>query len=117
MSLVNECMVDCTMMDKTTKSDGRGGFTTTWVDGASFRAAIAFDSSNGSRIAEAMNEKSSYSVLTYRNITLQFHDVFRREEDGKIFRVTTDGDDNKTPMSAGLTLRKVNAEEFVPAEA
>lgn len=113
--LVMDAMENCIMMDKITKSDGRGGFITTWVDGATFKAAIAFNSSDAFRIAEAINEKSSYSVYTLRNVTLQFHDVFRREN-GKIFRVTTDGDDNKTPISAGLTLSKVTAEEFVPAE-
>jgi hypothetical protein len=41
--------------------------------------------------------------------------VFRRESDGKIFRVTSDGDDKKTPPSAGLDMRQVTAEEFVPA--
>ena len=116
MSLLSEAMEKCVMLDKTTVSDGRGGFETTWKDGAEFDAAIVFNSSTPSRIAEAMGEKSSYTITTAKNVNLQYRDVFRRESDKKIFRVTTDGDDNKTPASASLNMRQVNAEEFKPAE-
>jgi hypothetical protein len=43
---------------------------------------------------------------------LQYHDVIRREKDGKILRITTDGKDKETPKGAGLDMRVVNAEEF-----
>lgn len=116
MSLLSEAMEKCTMLDKTTKSDGRGGFTTAWVDGAPFDAACVYDSSMQARAAEAAGVKSLYTVTTAKSVNLQYHDVFRRESDGKIFRVTSDGDDNKTPSSAALNMRQVSAEEFVPAE-
>ena len=45
-------------------------------------------------------------------MVLNYHDVFRRVRDGKIFRVTTDGDDKATPASAALDMRVVNAEEW-----
>jgi hypothetical protein len=45
-------------------------------------------------------------------MNLQYHDIFRRVEDGKIFRVTSDGDDKKTPESATLNMREVTAEEW-----
>ena len=101
------------MLDKRTESDGRGGVITKWVDGAGFEAAIVFLSSVQTKIANAMGDKSAYKITTTKNINLQYHDVFRRERDGKIFRVTSDGDDNKTPESAALNMRQVDAEEFV----
>ena len=116
MSLLSEAMENCTMMDKTTTSDGRGGFVTSWVDGASFDAACVFDSSMQARIAEGAGVKALYTVTTAKNVNLQYHDVFRRESDGKVFRVTSDGDDKKTPQSASLNMRQVTAEEFVPTE-
>lgn len=117
MSLLSEAMENCIMMDKTTQSDGRGGFITSWVDGASFDAACVFDSSMQARMAEAAGVKALYTITTAKNVNLQYHDVFRRASDGKIFRVTSDGDDKKTPNSATLNMRQVTAEEFVPAEA
>ena len=110
ISLLAEAMTTCTMIDRRTTSDGRGGYVTTWVDGAEIQAAIVLDSSMQARIAEAQGVKSLYTVTTPRAVNLQFHDVLRRDSDGKIFRVTSDGDDKKTPSSATLDMRQVTAE-------
>lgn len=112
MSLLQEAMTECVMLDKTTASDGYGGIITTWNEGAPFSAAIRFDSSMQARIAEQQGVKSLYTVVTNKNLTLQYHDVFKRLSDDKIFRVTSDGKDNKTPESANLNIREVNAEEW-----
>lgn len=113
MSLLSEAMETCHMKDKTTVPDGYGGFSSVWVDGASFDAAIVFNSSMEARTAEKQGVTSLYTVTTTRTIILQYHDVFVRERDGKVFRVTSDGDDLFTPASAGLDMRQVTAEEFV----
>lgn len=116
MSLLSEAMEKCIMQDKVTESDGRGGFITSWTDGAEFDAAIVYNSSMQARMAEAQGVKSLYTITTAKNVNLQFHDVLKRASDGKKFRVTSDGDDNKTPQSASLNMRQVTAEEFKPAE-
>lgn len=112
MSLLAEAMEKCTMLDKQTVPDGRGGFIVTWVDGAEIKAAITFDTSMQARTGEAQGVKSLYTVTTNKNTNLQYHDVFRRESDSKVFRVTSDGDDKKTPASATLNMRQVTAEEW-----
>ena len=112
MSLLSNAMEPCVMVDKTTVSDGYGGYTTNWVDGADFVAAIVLDNSMQARIGESQGVTGLYTVTTKKSINLQFHDVFRRIEDGKVFRVTSDGDDKKTPSSAGLNMRQVSAEEW-----
>ena len=118
MSLLTNAMEPCILLDKSTASDGRGGYITTWTDGAEFAAAITLDSSMQAKIAEAQGVTAVYTVTTTRAINLQYHDVFRRAEDGKIFRVTSDGDDKKTPPTAGLNMRQVSAEEWeIPQEA
>ena len=116
MSLLSEAMENCIMMDKTTVSDGRGGVITTWQDGAEFSAAITFDSSMQARAAEAAGVKALYTITTRKDVNLQFHDVLRRLSDGRILRVTSNGDDKKTPASATLNMRQVTAEQFDPAE-
>lgn len=112
MSLLTEAMETCTMIDRTTAPDGYGGIITTWVDGAAFQAAIVLDSSMQARTAAVQGVTSLYTVTTKKNLNLQFHDVFRRGSDGKVFRVTSDGDDKKTPASAALNMRQVSAEEW-----
>jgi hypothetical protein len=112
MSLLSEAMTDCTILDKKTAADGYGGYTVEWTDGASFKAAITYSSGTVAKIAEKQGVTNLYTVTTNRAMNLQYYDVFRRESDGKIFRVTTDGDENNTPLSASLDMRQVSAEEW-----
>lgn len=113
MSLLDEAMESCTMIDKTTQPDGYGGFNTVFVDGAPFVCATTLDNSTEARVAEQAGVKNLYTATTKKSINLQFHDIFRRERDGKIFRVTSDGDDKKTPNSALLDMRQVSCEEYI----
>lgn len=112
MSLLSEAMEKCIILNKQTVADGYGGYITTWADGAEFDAAIVFDTSMQARIAEKQGVKSLYTITTEKSLTLEYHDVFRRVRDSKIFRVTSDGDDKYTPASASLNMRQVTAEEW-----
>ena len=112
MSLLDESMETCTIMDQTTEADGYGGYTTTWKEGAPIQAAIVLDTSMEARIADKQGVTALYTVTTRKNINLQYHMIFRRERDKKIFRVTSDGDDKHTPTSATLNMRQVSAEEL-----
>lgn len=113
MNLLDAVTEKFQMLDKTTVDDGIGGYERVWVDGAKFDAAMSLDDSVQAQTAMAAGVKGVYTVITKRSINLQFHDVFRRLSDGKVFRVTTDGDDKKTPPTAGLNMRSVRAEEWV----
>ena len=112
MSLLDSAMEKCVLMDKTTVPDGQGGVITKYVDGAEFNAAIVFDTSMEARVAAKQGVKSLYTVTTARSVVMQYHDVFRRVRDGKVLRVTSDGDDKFTPASSTLDMRQVTAEEF-----
>ena len=112
MSLLTEQMEECVMLDKTTAPDGYGGYVSKYVEGATFTAAITFDTSMEARAAERQGVTSMYTVTTGKEMALKYHDVFRRSNDGKIFRVTSDGDDKHTPASASLNMRQVTAEEW-----
>ena len=114
MSLLNDAMEACVMMNKAVVDDDYGGEKTIWTNGASFQAAIVFDTSIEARAAQAQGTTDLYTVTVRRAKSLDYHDVFRRLSDGKIFRVTSDGTDKKTPSNAGLDMRQVTAEEFVP---
>lgn len=112
MSLLSDAMESCVLLNKQTTLDEYGGFINTWVDGAEFNAAIVFDTSIEARVAEAQGVHSLYTVTTPRNVALQYHDIFRRAKDNKLFRVTSDGDDKYTPASTSLDMRQVTAEEL-----
>lgn len=112
MSLLLEAMENCIMLDKRTTADGYGGYITSWVEGADFPAAVVLNNSIEARVAEQQGVTALYTITTKKTMNLQYHDVFKRVSDGKIFRVTSDGDDDKTPNSAGLDMRQVSAEEW-----
>lgn len=112
MSLLDEAFESYIIMNKISVNDGYGGTKTTWEEGAKIQGAMVFDSSISARIAGAQGVSSVYTLTTRRSVVLQFHDVIRRVRDGKIFRVTSDGDDSYTPQSAGLDMRQVACEEW-----
>lgn len=112
MSLLSEFMTPCVMLDKRTTADGYGGYVTGWVEGAPFKAAVVLDTSMQARTAEKQGVTALYTITTEKAMNLQYHDVFKRLSDEKIFRVTSDGDDKKTPNSATLNMRQVSAEEY-----
>ena len=112
MSLLTEAMEQCVMLNKVVQSDGFGSYYAQWVEGVPFDAAITFDTSIEARSAEVQGVTSVYTVTVDRNMVLEYHDVFKRLSDGKIFRATSDGDDKATPKSTRLNMRQVTAEEY-----
>ena len=112
MSLLADAMETCTMYDKRMVDDGYGGYITEYTKGVSFQAAIVIDNSINAQLALSQAAVGIYTVTTTKAMNLQFHDVFERDSDGKIFRVTSDGSDKKTPNSAYLNMRQVTAEEW-----
>ena len=115
MSLLTQAMEDVVLMEKKREPDGESGFLpAVWVDGASFKAAITFNSSMEARAAEKQGVTSRYTITAPLNAKLEYHDVLKRLRDGKVFRVTSDGDDKITPPSASFQFAQVTAEEWVP---
>lgn len=112
MSLLDDAMESFNIIDKVKVSDGYGGTIDSWSEGITIKAVAILDSSAEMRVAMAQGVKASYTVTTQKNVNLQYHDVIKRVSDGKIFRVTSDGDDKHTPDSATLNMRQVTAEEW-----
>lgn len=112
MSLLENAYENFTVINKAIIDDGYGGTTTAWTDGATIKGALTFDSSTQMKVAQAMGVTAAYTLTVKRNIELDYHTVIRRESDQKIFRLTTNSDDKKTPQSAGLDMRQYSAEAW-----
>ena len=112
MSLLENAFEDVVLYEKVRRPDGEGGFFVEWTEGAVFKAAITFDNSLQGRMALSQGVRNVYTVTTKKSAKLDFHDVIMRVSDGKIFRITSDSDDNHTPKSATLDMRQVSAEEW-----
>lgn len=113
MSLIEASMEECSVLNKIRIPDGEGGFITQWVEGVRFNASITFDSSMQAKIADRQGVTSLYTVTTAKNANLEYHDVIKRIRDGKVFRITSDGDDKQTPVYAKFgQYLQVSAEEW-----
>lgn len=117
MSLLDEAFESYIIMNKLQVDDGYGSVNKIWTEGAKIQGAMVFNNSLEAKKAGAMGVTSVYTLTTRRSIILEYHDVLRRVRDGKIFRITSDGDDSFTPASAGLDMRQVSCEEWqLPSE-
>lgn len=112
MSLLDSAMETFCFVEKTRTPDNEGGFDYIWSEGAEFQANARFDSSMEAKIAQTQGVKSLYTITTRKNIALEHLEVIKRISDGKLFRITSNGEDNKPPDSATLNMRQVSAEEF-----
>ena len=114
MSLIESIMEPCVLLEKKRVSDGRGSADEVWEDGITFMAAISYNQTTQAKIAQAQGAADIITVTT-KNLELDYHDAFRRVEDGQVFRVTSKPENNKAPKVAShliASLRSVSAEEW-----
>lgn len=111
MRLLEEYTEKCVLLDEITVSDGRGGYISTWKNGAEFDAAFSFDDSTQAQIAAVQGVKGLWTVILPKALRIDYHKAFKRLSDGKTFRCVSK-DDQRTPDSASLQNRAIRAEEW-----
>ena len=116
MSLVKQKSEKFVEIEVKITPDGLGGYTTEYTESEPFEASWKFDNSTQGKIAAAQGVTSLYTIITRKDYVLYYHDVIKRLSDGKIFRITSDGDDKATPRTASLNMRSVSAEEWSLAD-
>lgn len=112
MSLLEQAFENFTIINKAIIDDGYGGVKTIWTDGATIQGAFVFDNSVQMRTAQAMGATAAYTLTVRKDIELDYHTVLRRGNDNRIFRLTSNSDDLKTPASANLNMRQYSMEEW-----
>ena len=112
MSLLNQAMRDAVRLVPESRTDGEGGSVSVWTEKETFSAAIVRIRSSETETGDKKTPSERYTVTVPKTVRLMYHDVFRRKSDGKVFRVTSDGDEAETPDSSPLSVRQVTAEEW-----
>lgn len=112
MNLFDEAMEKFVFVEETSTPDSYGSHTKNWTEGREFDAALCFDSSVQAKIAQKQGVTALYTLAYRKGLIFRFHDVIKRVSDGKIFRITSDGNNNETPKSAMLNMGQVTAEEW-----
>lgn len=103
---------DFAFMEKVRVSDGLGGFTDQWKQGAIFRAGISTTQSTEMRLAEAQGVTSKYDIYVSLDIPLNFDDVIKRIKDNTYYRITSKIEDMVTPKKAMLQYRILTASSY-----
>lgn len=108
-----DCMMESyvRMIPKRTP-DGSGGYRTEWTEGERIKAAIVQDTSTEARIADAAGTVKLYTVTVSRSVHLEYHAVIKRLSDGKVFRITSDNAEKKTPLCTALDIAQSTAEAW-----
>lgn len=112
MSLLDEYTVECVLLTKTISPDPVGGYTTAWIDGATFKAAWEYQSAPEITVAEQEGVARTYRIYVDKTLSLDYHDAFRRKDDSQVYRVTNPGTDRKTPSFSPLGKRLIEVEKW-----
>ena len=112
MSLLDEYTVKCRILTKTITEDPVGGYKTEWTPGTCFQAAWEYESAPEITVAEQEGVSRTYRIYVDKTLSLDFHDVFRRKDNGQIYRVTNPGTDRKTPSFSLLNKRLIEVEKW-----
>jgi len=112
MSLIESMMVNCTRLIRTVASDGVLGHEVTYRKGAGFRAAIILQKPQQVTEAERPDFHDEYTVVVYAGTALAYQEVFMRDSDSAVFRVTGDPRDTQAPAMSSVQIAKTTAERF-----
>lgn len=101
----------CTKREKKETPDGEGGSYTTFRDGQKLEIAIVKDRVADPIIADRENVLNTYT-LTYKSGILKYHDIIKRDDDGRTFLIITSENDSRPPALAGFDFKQVKAVDY-----
>ena len=97
-------------MTPTTTSDGQGGRTRTFVQGAAVSVALFCNQSLEAQKALAQGVTGIYTLNCDKDLTLAYDEYLKRAKDNTIFRITSRPADNESPSVTTLNRRTATAE-------
>lgn len=112
MSLMDEFNADCVLLVKTRQDDPVGGYKTVWTDGVHFTASWEFESAPEITVAEQQGVARVYNIYVDKTLDLDYHEAFRRNDNGQIYRVVNPGTDRVTPSFSTLNKRLIGVEKW-----
>lgn len=112
MSLMDEYNAGCVLLEKVRQEDPVGGYRTVWTDGAHFQAAWEYESAPEITVAEQQGVARTYRIYVDKTLDLEYHEAFRRTDNGQVYRVVNPGTDRMTPSFSRLNKRLIEVEKW-----
>lgn len=99
-------------LNKMVTPDGMGGWITIFTEGAEFPVLVELSGSVTQLVAEQRGFSGSYNITVHKDLPIDFHNVFKLKQSGRILRVTQDPDEQIAPESSTLDYKVGTAEKF-----
>ena len=112
MSLLDQYSVECVLLAKIRVDDRAGGYDIDWQETVRFNAAWEYQSAPEIVVAEQQGVNRVYRIYVPKELELDYHEVFRRADDGQTYRVTNPGTDRVTPATSRLNKRLIEVEKY-----
>ena len=112
MSLMDEYNAECVLLEKVRQEDPVGGYQTVWTEGAHFQAAWEYESAPEITVAEQQGVARTYRIYVDKTLDLEYHEAFRRTDNGQVYRVANPGTDRMTPSFSRLNKRMIEVEKW-----
>lgn len=110
---IDDFFEELQLIEKKSVSDGMGGFTSEYVEGAEFLGAVSVDNSMEALIAQQQGVKSLYTITVRKNVNLFYDDVIKRIRDNRYLRITSNKQDIESPNNISeMELYQVKAEPY-----
>lgn len=118
MSLMDVYNTTCVLLVRSNVKDGLGGWKQVYTAGDEFIAAWEYESAPEITVAEQQGVERTYMIYVDKTLSLDYHDTFRRADNGQIYRVTNPGTDRFTPGFSPLNKRVIEVEKWkLPTDA
>ncbi len=101
------------LLERQTAPDGMGGEEFTLVPTLTFMGALTFVAGDEKTAAGQLVMREAPVLLHEYDVTLQYGDHIRREQDSAVYRVTSRSGAMRTPAFSGLRFAQVNVERVV----
>ena len=111
-TLMDEYTTECVLLIRRQVPDPVGGYKTIYTDGETVSAAWEYESAPEVTVAEQEGVERTYRIYVDETLELEYHDAFRRVDNGQIYRVTNPGTDRKTPSFSRLKRRLIEVEKW-----
>jgi len=114
-SLLDEYKKSFRIWHRVSQDDDYGGYEWKWTEGASFEGILTEDVSLTATVAGIETKTKAYGIKVKRNAPLEFKTVFRDEESGKWYIITSD-EPLKSPKMSAMDMKILSCQAYEPTD-
>lgn len=114
-SLLDEYKKSFRIWHRVSQDDDYGGYEWKWTEGASFDGILTEDVSLTATVAGIETKTKAYGIKVKRNAPLEFKTVFRDEESGKWYIITSD-EPLKSPKMSAMDMKILSCQAYEPTD-